>query len=41
MVFRIVNTGVQILVGEVRNVCERKVDEFVIGSICHPIDDTL
>jgi len=40
-VFRVINTGFQILVGHILNFCVQQVDEVEIGSICHLSDDTL
>jgi len=39
-IFMLVNTGVQILVGEIRIFGLEYVDQFEIGSMCHLIDDT-
>jgi len=39
--FRLINTGIQILVGEIRIDGGQPVDEFEIGSICHLVDDSL
>jgi len=41
LVFGLVNTGVQFLVGEIRIFGLQQVDQFEIGSMCHLIDDSL
>jgi hypothetical protein len=40
-VFGLVNTGVQILVREIRIFRVQQVNEFEISSICHLVDVTL
>jgi len=40
-VFRLVNTGVEILVGEIRIFGVQQVDQFEFGSMCHLVDDGL
>ena len=37
---RLVNTGVQIIVGEIRIFGVQQVDQFEIGSMCHLVDDS-
>jgi len=39
-VFRLINTGVQLLMGEIRIFGVQQVDEFEIGSMCHLIDNS-
>jgi len=40
-VLRLVDAGVQILVGEIRIFGVQQVDEFEIGSMCHHVNDSL
>ena len=40
LVFWLVNTGVQILVGEIHIFGVQQVDNFLIGSMCHLVDNT-
>ena len=40
-VFRLINTGVQILIGDICIFGVQQIDEFEIGSMCHLINDSL
>jgi len=40
-VFQLINTGVQILMGEFPIFSVKQVDQFEIGSMCHLVDDSL
>jgi len=40
-VIRLINTAVQILVGEIGIFSMQHVDQFEIGSLCHLVNDNL
>jgi hypothetical protein len=40
-VFRLINTGIQILVGEICIFSVQQADLFEFGSMCHLVDDSL